>query len=174
MYNSARMIGVLTGIVVGLIIAFFIIRFVNRNKRMTTEYDEMQKQIRGEGYKYAFYAVMIFEAVMCVLTLGIEIPAEPYVIHFSAIFAGVTVQACYCVWRGAYIGLNTNLKRYVILMAVVSAFNLFTAFMALRSGELFADGKFQAPAVNLLCGLMFAAIGAAALVKKVTDREEEA
>ena len=36
MYNSARMIGVLTGIVVGLIIAFFIIRFVNRNKRMTT------------------------------------------------------------------------------------------------------------------------------------------
>ena len=111
---------------------------------------------------------------MCVLTLGIEIPAEPYVIHFLAIFAGVTVQACYCVWRGAYIGLNTNLKRYVILMAVVSAFNLFTAFMALRSGELFADGKFQAPAVNLLCGLMFAAIGAAALVKKVTDREEEA
>ena len=174
MYNSARMIGVLTGIVVGLIIAFFIIRFVNRNKRMTTEYDEMQKQIRGEGYKYAFYAVMIFEAVMCVLTLGIEIPAEPYVIHFLAIFAGVTVQACYCVWRGAYIGLNTNLKRYVILMAVVSAFNLFTAFMALRSGALFADGKFQAPAVNLLCGLMFAAIGAAALVKKVTDREEEA
>ena len=51
---------------------------------------------------------------------------------------------------------------------------LLTAFMALRSGELFADGKFQAPAVNLLCGLMFAAIGAAALVKKVTDREEEA
>ena len=52
MYNSARMIGVTIGIIVGLIIAIFIIRYVNRNKKLTTEYDEMQKQIRGEGYKY--------------------------------------------------------------------------------------------------------------------------
>ena len=41
MYNSARMIGVTIGIIVGLIIAIFIIRYVNRNKKLTTEYDEM-------------------------------------------------------------------------------------------------------------------------------------
>ncbi|MCR5812751.1 MAG: hypothetical protein K6G34_15510 [Lachnospiraceae bacterium] len=174
MYNSARMIGVTIGIIVGLIVAIFIIRYVNRNKKLTTEYDEMQKQIRGEGYKYAFYTVMILEAVLCVLTMGIVLPAEPYVVHFFAIFAGITVQACYCIWKGAYIGQNTNLKRYVILMAIVSVFNLYTAFMAWKTGDLFADGKFQAPAVNLLCGLMFAAIGIVGLVKKATDREEEA
>ena len=92
MYNSARMIGVTIGIIVGLIIAIFIIRYVNRNKKLTTEYDEMQKQIRGEGYKYAFYAVLILEAVLCVLTLGVVLPAEPYVVHFFAIFVGITVQ----------------------------------------------------------------------------------
>ena len=113
-----------------------IIRYVNRNKKLTTEYDEMQKQIRGEGYKYAFYAVLILEAVLCVLTMGIVLPAEPYVVHFFAIFVGITVQACYCIWRGAYIGQNTNLQRYVILMAIVSVFNLSSAFMAWRSGEL--------------------------------------
>ena len=59
-------------------------------------------------------------------------------------------------------------------MAVVSVLNFSSAFMAWRAGELFADGKFQAPAVNLLCGLMFAVIGIVGLVKKVTDREEEA
>ena len=117
MYNSARMIGVTIGIIVGLIIAIFIIRYVNRNKKLTTEYDEMQKQIRGEGYKYAFYSVMILEAVLCVLTLGVVLPAEPYVVHFFAIFVGITVQACYCIWKGAYIGQNTNLQRYIILMA---------------------------------------------------------
>ena len=157
MYNSARMIGVTIGIIVGLIVAIFIIRYVNRNKKLTTEYDEM-----------------ILEAVLCVLTLGVVLPAEPYVVHFFAIFVGITVQACYCIWKGAYIGQNTNLKRYVILMAIVSVFNLYTAFMAWRTGDLFADGKFQAPAVNLLCGLMFAVIGIVGLVKKVTDREEEA
>ena len=154
MYNSARMIGVTIGIIVGLILTIFVIRYVNRNKKLTTEYDEMQKQIRGEGYKYAFYAA--------------------YVVHFFAIFVGITVQACYCIWRGAYIGQNTNLQRYVILMAIVSVFNLSSAFMAWRSGELIVDGKLQAPTVNLLCGLMFAAIGIVGLVKKVTDREEEA
>lgn len=174
MYNSARMIGVTIGIIVGLILTIFVIRYVNRNKKLTTEYDEMQKQIRGEGYKYAFYAVLILEAVLCVLTMGIVLPAEPYVVHFFAIFVGITVQACYCIWRGAYIGQNTNLQRYVILMAIVSVFNLSSAFMAWRSGELIVDGKLQAPTVNLLCGLMFAAIGIVGLVKKVTDREEEA
>ena len=59
-------------------------------------------------------------------------------------------------------------------MTVVSVFNLFSAFMAWRSGELLTDGKFQAPAVNLLCGLMFAVLGVVGIVKKVSDREEEA
>jgi hypothetical protein len=59
-------------------------------------------------------------------------------------------------------------------MAVVSVFNLLSAFMAWRSGELIVDGKFQSPAVNLLCGLMFAVIGIVGLVKKASDREEEA
>ena len=174
MYNSARMIGVTAGIIVGLVIAVFIIRYVNRDKKLSTEYDEMQRQIRGQGYKYAFYTVLILEAVLCVLTMGMELPAEPYVVHFFAIFVGITIQASYCIWKGAYVGQNTNLQRYIILMAVVSVFNLFSAFMAWRSGELFMDGKFQAPAVNLLCGLMFAVIGIVALARKVTDREEEA
>ena len=118
--------------------------------------------------------MLILEAVMLVLTMGMELPAEQYVIHFFVIFVGITVQASYCIWKGAYVGQNTNLPRYIILMAVVSVFNLFSAFMAWRSGELWADGKFQAPAVNLLCGLMFAVLGIVGLVKKVSDREEEA
>ena len=174
MYNTARMIGMLIGILFGLLVALIIIRYINRNKKIATEYDEMQKKIRGEGYMYAFYTVMIYEALMCVLTTGIEIPAVPVVIHFFAIFIGVTVQACYCIWKGAYVGLNTNLKRYIVLMAIVSLFNLLTAYMSFREGELFADGKFQATTVNLLCGLMFALIGAVGLVKKLTDREDEA
>jgi len=174
MYNSARMIGVTIGIIVGLIIAIFIIRYVNRNKKLTTEYDEMQKQIRGEGYKYAFYTVIILEAILCVLTLGMVLPAEPYVVHFFAIFVGITVQACYCIWKGAYIGQNTNLPRYIIIMAVASVINLAGAFMAWKSGELFVDGKFQSPAINLLCGLMFAVLGIVGLAKKASDREEEA
>ena len=110
----------MTGIIVGLIVAVFVFRYVHRNKTLYTEYDEMQRQIRGEGYKYAFYTVLILEAVLCVLTMGMELPAEQHVIHFFVIFVGVTVQASYCIWKGAYIGQNTNLPRYIIIMAAAT------------------------------------------------------
>ncbi len=174
MYNGARMFGVLAGTMVALVIVMIIVRYLIMNKEMTSRYDEMQKQIRGDAYRYAFYAMVIFEALMVILTLGMEIPAEPYVVHFLAMVVGITVQASYSIWKGAYVGLNMNLKRYIIFMVVISLFNLFTAFKAWREGNLIVDGKFQASAINLLCGLMFAVIGAVGLVKKLTDREEEA
>ena len=175
MYNEARMIGVAVGIAVGLLIVAFVLRFINRNKAMATEYDEMQKQIRGVGYRYAFFTVMIFEAFLCILTLGMELPAEPYVIHFAAIFIGVTVQAAYCIWNDAYVGLNTNLGRYIVIMTIVSLFNLGVAFMSWRQGELVIGGKLQAQSINLLCGLMFAVLGVVGLIKKrrVKNRSDE-
>lgn len=171
MYNDARILGAVVGAIVALVIVIIIRKFI-LNKEMTTQYDEMQKQIRGEAYKYAFFAMIIFEALVVILTLGVEIPAEPYVIHFFAMVVGITVQASYSIWKGAYVGLNMNLKRYVILITIIALFNLFTAFMDWRDGDLITDGKFQAPTINLLCGLMFAVIGVVGLVKRLTDREE--
>ena len=173
MYNEARIIGVAAGISVGLLIAVFILRFINRNKAMMTEYDEMQKQIRGVGYKYAFFTVMIYEALMCILTLGMELPAEPYVIHFAAIFIGVTVQAAYCIWNDAYVGLNTNLGRYIVVMTIVSLFNFGVAFMSWKQGELVIGGKLQAQSINLLCGLMFAVLGVVGLIKMIADGRDD-
>ena len=174
MFNEARMMGVIAGIAVGLLFTFVIFRFVNRNKKMTTEYDEMQQQIRGVGYKYAFYTVILYEALMGVLMMGTEVPAEPYVIHFAAIFLGVTVQASYCIWNDAYVGLNTNLKRFIAVTAIVSVINLAVAFIAWRTGSLFADGRLQAQTTNLLCGLMFAVLGITGLARKLSaGREDE-
>ena len=168
MYNTGRIMGVASGVLIGLVIAVIMLRFVNKNKKMTAEYDEMQKLVRGRGYMYAFYTVLIFEALMCVLSMGVELPAEQSVIHFVAIIVGVTLHACYCIWH------NMNLKRYVIIMAVVSVFNLWVAFTAWREGELFSDGMFRAQTINLLCGLMFAVIGVVGLVKMIIGREEDA
>ena len=114
MYNLGRILGVVSGVLIGLVIAVIVLRFVNKNKKMTAEYDEMQKLVRGRGYMYSFYTVLIYEALMCVLSMGVELPAEQSVIHFVAIIVGVTLHACYCIWHNAYVGLNMNLKRYVV------------------------------------------------------------
>ncbi len=172
--NSGMMWGITVGVVVGLIITIFLLRWFNRDRGMKTEYDERQLQIRGQAYKIAFYALLIFEAAVGILSTGVNIPAEPFVLHIMAVFFGITVQVCYCIWNGAYVGLNTNMHRFIPVMIVISLFNFFVFVMRLRDGGVFENGKLQEPVMNLFCALMFAVIGIVGLIRKLTDREVEA
>jgi hypothetical protein len=80
------------GIMVGLIVAVVLCIYANRNHRAKSEYDERQKEIRGRGYQYAFYAISIYEFIMMVLGIGdIRFPFEPYLFHFAGILIGVIV-----------------------------------------------------------------------------------
>ena len=172
-YSMGKLIGVVVGIVVGLIIALVVLKFMNKDKKVRTEYDEMQKQIRNKGYFYAFYTVLVYEAILAVLSIAVELPVHPIVLHFGAIFVGVVVQASYSIWKDAYVGLNTNMKRFLIFAVIISLFNLFIFFMNWKEGEAIADGILQPAWVNLFCGLMFAVLGAVAVVKKLAVREVE-
>lgn len=172
-YNNGRSIGMVVGVIVGLVLAVILIRYMNKDHRMRTEYDEMQKQIRNQGYKYAFYTVIILEALLCLVSGFIKIPAEPIVIYFAPIALGITVQASYSIWKGAYVGLNTNIRRYFLVAIIATAINLLAVIMAWSSGSLLVGGVLQAPAVNLLCALMFAVLGVVALLHKAADREAE-
>ena len=172
--DSGMMWGMILGIAIGIIIVIFLLRWFNRDHQMKTEYDERQLQIRGQAYKIAFYATIIFEAVLAVMSAAVDFPAEPFVMYLLPLFFGITVQVCYCIWNGAYVGLNTNMQRYIGMMCVISAFNFFVFFMQWREGNLFENGKLQAPVINLICALMFAVIGVAGLIRKAADREVDA
>ena len=166
-----RSAGLAAGILVGLLFAFILMRYMNRDHKAKTEYDEMQKIIRNQGYKYGFYTMLIVECILALIPSFIRIPAAPIVIHFIPIFFGVTVHACYCIWKGAYVGLNTNLKRYLVVAVIASLINFLSFYMAWKNGGLMVDGVLQAPFVNLLVALMFAIIGIAGLLRKAADRE---
>ena len=171
-YELGRSIGLAVGVLVGLIIALVLLRYMNRDHKARTEYDEMQKAIRNQGYMYAFYTVIIFEGLLCLVPSFVRIPAEPIVVHFVPIFLGIAVQACYCIWKGAYVGLNTNLKRYMVIAVVASLINFLSFFMAWKSGSLVQGGVLQAPFVNLLCALLFAVLGVVGLLRLAADRKE--
>ena len=172
-YNAGRMTGMAVGVMVGIILIVILLKFINKDKSLRTEYDEMQNLTRLRGYKYAFYTVLGVEAVLCFVTSFIDIPAEPIVLHFAAIFIGVTVQAGYCIWNNAYVGLNTRLKRFIVVAIAISLVNLLVAFAAWKDGSLLQNGILQSQSVNLLCGMMFAILGIIAIAHKITDRGEE-
>ena len=172
-FELGRSVGLAVGVLVGLVIAVILLRYMNKDRKVRTEYDEMQKAIRNQGYMYGFYTILIFEAILCLVPSFVRIPAEPIIVHFLPIFLGITVQASYCIWKDAYVGLNTNLNRYLAVAVIASLINFLSFFMAWKSGSLVIDGILQAPFVNLLCALMFAILGIVGLLRKSTEREAE-
>ena len=170
-FELGRSVGLAVGVLVGLVIAVILLRYMNKDRKVRTEYDEMQKAIRNHGYMYGFYTILIFEAILCLVPSFVRIPAEPIIVHFLPIFLGITVQASYCIWKDAYVGLNTNLNRYLAVAVIASLINFLSFFMAWKSGSLVIDGILQAPFVNLLCALMFAILGIVGMLRKATKRE---
>lgn len=175
MSSAPYAIGLLIGVLFGLVIAALLIRYMNRDKKWKTEYDEMQKQIRGKAYCYAFYTVMILEAVMIFISLfGVRLPMTDAVLHFTIIVIGVLVLAIYCIWHDAYVGLNTNMKRYAIIVIVAGLINLLSGVSAIANGLMVLNGQLQTPFINLLCAIMLCIVGIVMLIKKGVDAKEEA
>lgn len=171
LFSSA---GFVTGLIVSLILVVIIFRFANTNHRMETEYDERQKEIRGNGYRFAFYAMAIYECLMMLFTVGeIALPFEPATLHFGAIIAGGLVLACYCIWKGAYFGLNNNVRRYIAVFTALIAFNAIPVIGAWKSGTLMENGRFGPVLVNLMVIVMLLVMAVTIILRKMTDRETE-
>lgn len=171
--SGAEAIGILTGVVVGVICSLFILRSINKNHKLRTEYDEMQKRVRGEAYMYGFFALVFYEALLGLAEIITKLPVDPLVLHFMGILIGVTVQAGYSIWHDAYVGLNTQTNRFLITMVVIGGINLFVAIMAWMDGRMVKDGILQTPFINFMVFVVFLILGIIGLVKKTTAREED-
>ena len=164
-YKSA---GVAVGILVGLIVAAALILIANKNKKIKTEYDERQLRVRGDAYRYAFYTVVVWEAILFVLAFGeFTFPVPTYVLHFAGIILGVMVLSGYCIWKDAYWGLNNNRKRYGIILVVAALLNVIPVLFGLKQAET------DFPYVNLIACVMLLVTGVELLAKHMVDQRAE-
>ena len=172
--NIYKSIGIASGIVLGLIICIIVFKYANKDHNVKTAYDERQQEVRGRGYRAAFYTAMILEAVMLILYYGdLPLPADPYMAHAAVIFISCTVLGCYVIWNGAYWGLNNDRRRYYIVLAVTVILNALPVIMTVAHGGLLEDGKLSPVIINLLALVMLAAMGIVMLVRDRLDRNGE-
>ena len=166
----ARSAGFTVGLAVGIILVVLLLKFANTNHKKETEYGERQKAIRGRGYMFAFYTMMIYEAIMIFFGMsGVTLPVAPIAIHFTGIVLGGMVLASYCVWKDAYWGLNNNLKRYAVVFLATAALNAIPLISSVKSG-----GKLDlmdGPILNLICLVMLGVLGVEFLVKYLKDKD---
>lgn len=162
-------IGLAVGIAVGLIIAVLLVKYANKDHAIKSKYDERQEVERGKAYRYAFYSILIYEALMLVPEIGqISLPLPSYVMHFTGIIVGCLVLACYSIWKGVYWGLNNNRKRYAVIFLVCAALNAIPVIFT-----ILGNAAFDAAWLNAIVLIMLLIVGVELLIKEGMDRRAD-
>ncbi|MBO4374779.1 MAG: hypothetical protein J5829_06700 [Lachnospiraceae bacterium] len=170
---NEKTIGFLAGIAVSLVIVYIALKKLNSDGKATTKYDERQKAVRGKAYTYAFWAVLLANCILLALSVN-----EPVierlgpVLFFVPVFIGITVQITYSIFNDGYVGLNTNLKKYLIFMIFVTIINVGVGVMAAINGQVCLDGRLQGPFINILCGILFLIVVVDLLIKNAVENRE--
>ncbi|MCR4803513.1 MAG: hypothetical protein K5895_11005 [Lachnospiraceae bacterium] len=171
--NPYYALGVLVGVLVGLLLVVVFMKAINRDGKIKTEYDERQKEARGKGYMYGFWAIIIANALLFTFSNSFDMTVLGSTVYFIPILVGVIVQVTYCIFKDAYIGLNNNMTRFVIIMSIVTVFNLFVGVKAYLDGELIKQGTVSSAFVNVLCGGIFLILTIELGIKKILDSRAE-
>ncbi len=148
------------GFFVGMLIAlgFFIVMrtLLGRRKR---EYDERQKLAQGHAYAGAFWALLIFLALVSLAQILFEAGwFDPFTLSITGIVFGVTVYAVICIGNDAYLPLRETPARFYLTGLLVIAANLLAMVGNLPQTPLMEDGKLTTTSMSLLVAAMYAFI----------------
>lgn len=95
--------------VVGILIILFamlVFAYVLQKEGLVVkeEYDKYQKILRGNSFRYAFYAMI------CMIVLGSILsnwlPLSLSLFSSLLLYIGISIQVGYCIWVGAYFSIN--------------------------------------------------------------------
>lgn len=168
-YFFGFIIGAAVVLVIGLII-----HLIYRTQRIPlNEYDERQLVIRGNGFKYAFFTVLIgnlvFAAVSEVMKTQIFTPSTGY---FASVMAAFLVFLSYCIWNDAYLTRNEKPVPMIIIFAVVGGINLLLGVLHIVDGTFIENGRVSDCIINLICGIVFVVLALVGLSKEIQSRRE--
>ena len=171
---NGKNIGMAMGLIIGIIISLFVIKAFNKDGKMKTKYDEMQELVRGRAYKYAFWTFVFYEALLIIADCcNLDLRCSNYMLQFIGIIIAVMVHAIYSIWNDAYIGLNTNPKRFAIICVLIALLNLAIGIGSITRVGLLENGMIRDSLSNLLCGICFLVLAVVLFIKRSHDSAEE-
>lgn len=174
--STAYILGVIVGVAAVAIVCLIIVKV--KGSLWKGYYDERQELIRGRGYKYACFTLLILMAVdMLIEVTGFidMLPVKNEAVMFIFLIAGVLVYAIYCIINDAYLGIGQNGKSYTSLILFVIAINLFSAVMTIWREDPFEGGKFSTGVcMQIVCVVAFGAILVAMRIRKGQVQKQEA
>lgn len=167
------LIGVICGVVCGLLLVAVILKLTKNDGSIKCKYDERQQILRGKGFKYGFFSLIIYNMIYALADSVLEkVYAESSVIIFIGICFGVIVYAGYCIWHEAYFSLNENPKKVIVAFLLIAVINFIVTAFDIKESKLVKNGVLQFEAINFLCGIFMLIIVFEILIKKVFAKRE--
>ncbi|WP_295729491.1 hypothetical protein [uncultured Limosilactobacillus sp.] len=123
------------------IVAFLVFMFLLLKFGKKGHFDERQELIRGQGFKYGFWAMMLADALLLLVTR--KIPLSPPLLLLTSMFIGLWVFSVYALWNSAYFAMNQKkIKRLSwvflllgVLYGIQSITDLATTSLNLQSWD---------------------------------------
>ena len=167
-------VGMIFAMLVAVICCLILMKIMNNDNAVKTKYDERQKMVRGIGYKYSFWTLVVLLVIMIILdACELSLPIKNSVLYFLIIIIGIMVHTTYAVFHDGYFGINNQPKQYYVFFVLIGVFNVVIGVINSVKGDLIDDGKLDVPAINLLCGLMFVFLGICIVIKNRISKNED-
>ena len=174
MYSLGYACAFICGILIAVILCVIFLKMSNTDNDPMTKYDERQQIVRGIGYKYSFWTLVLLIAGLIVLdACGIVLPIENTVLYFLIMVIAMMVHTTYCIFNDGYFGINNKPKQYYIFFVFIGLFNVFIGILNSIERGLISDGKLSTPVINLICGLLFVELGICIVIKKKMTKNED-
>lgn len=166
-------LGFIVGIIAGCILlaVFGAITRTKRRKdgKMRCEFDERQEIVRGRGFKYGFFALLLTNLVSgFYFELSETVVTDAFTFCVFTCCVGICVYVVYCIWNDAYFALNEKRNRLLAVFIFTFALNLLCGIRNLLTDE----GDEVSGLTNLLISVMFCVIFLTLLLKKKKDKKE--
>lgn len=162
------------GLVIGLLVVAICLAVTKKGDETKNQFDERQEMVRGRGFKYGFFTLMISNAVLLLLNvLEVSLFSNMEVAMTASIIVGVAVFASYCIWNDGYFALNENRKSMLIIFGLIGVLNLVIGIGNLITGVIIENGALTFRSTNLFCALLFLVIFVVLLLKQIKNGKEE-
>ena len=165
-------LGLMCGAFVGILIALVIMKMTKTDGSIKCKYDERQKLVRGEAYKYGFWTLVIYSFCYGLLSGIVEKVVDNLTVMVIGICLAACIEICYSIWHDAYFSLNEDKKKVFIAFGIIGVINIVMGLINLFSGECFENGQLTYRSSNLFCGLLFVVVFIIYSLKNMKNNKE--
>ena len=159
-------------IMIGLFIVgvFEVLAF--NSKKSKEEYDERQLAVRGRGYAYAYFTVMILSPLHLFTKDTLSLPVSNDLISVIILFISGIVLNTYIVFNDAYGSYKrNNYKKHFITYTIIFLLNAYYLIRSVADHTLFKDGVLQfREGINLIVAVAFIILTLNLVIKLMIDR----